>query len=158
MHNLEYSLDRQATIIFGIGFASIGALVLVIGVLIMPNGEPGFFLPWVLLLFFMSIIFFTAKSVVRINPNTKRLMKTTGAFCLFRSRLYNFSGFHEIQVRRFIIGVVDDQNPTSLYYIRLVGEKDLAIPGTSCGLGEAFRKAQEITSLTGLPISIRPTT
>jgi len=155
LYTVEYKWDKQATAVAGLGFA-VGGLVLTIAFPLMPESENIFLLPWILLLFLVSICCLTAERAVKLDLRARKLFENTGVVLLSRSREYRFSDFEGVQICRYMTGSFDDHGPDTFYYVKLIGRKNVSIPRPSGDIEGTCRKGREIAELMGLPLISQP--
>jgi hypothetical protein len=157
MDRLEFKSDkmpraRSAAIVVPL----IGSF-LVLYLLLTPTQATPFLLPIIVLLFLLPSILLHAESILEIDLKERKLNRKVRIFSWTASKPYCFSDFYSISIRKSTtpVGSFIEHAYTS-YYIELIGQKQICIPGESADLHAITGKAEELARLLGLSIVSRP--
>jgi hypothetical protein len=157
MDRLELRPDKMPLARSAVIIVPLIGLLLVLYLLLTPTQATPFLLPIIVLLFLLSIIFLNAESMLEINLKERRVNRKVRIFSWTASKSYGFSDFYSILIRKSRSpGGAFIEHAYTIYYIELVGQNKICVPGESTDFHDIIGKAKELARLLSLPIVLSP--
>ena len=153
---MEFRSNRLIGIAVGLITGIIGVFLL--SFLILANQEAPFYLgPLGIMFTIISAAAFTFRKLVRIDKEQISVERAIGAFFWKKMQLLPIKDFEGVGITK---GSSSSKysGPKTVYFVQLLGRKNVSIPGSSPNLGSILSKARQISGFANLPIDETPRT
>lgn len=152
---MEFTSNRLIGIAVGLIAGFIGIFNLLFFLTLSDQGAP-FFLGLLGIIFIIiSIVAFTFRKLVRIDKERIRVERAIRAFFWKKTELFPIEDFNGIGITKGSRGH-KNSGPTTIYFVHLLGKKNVSIPGSSPNLGAILSRARQISRFVNLPIDEIP--
>ena len=153
MEKLEYRSSKNEAVATGIYFCALGCLFFAVSILVLPRREALFFLILGVLLLIFAILWLTHETVVKIDLQTKMIMKETKILFFSKRQPYPLSKSKTIQIRRHVnVTEFFDCSFTFFLCIVLTGQRGIQIPGSTSDFAEILLIGQRLSDRMGVPL------
>ena len=98
---------------------------------------------------------FTFRKLVRIDKDGILVERAIRAFLWKKIQYFSIADFERIGITKGSRGG-RYSGPTTIYFVQLLGRKNVSIPGSSPDLGTVLSRAHQISRFVNLPIDETP--
>jgi len=152
---MEFKSNRLVGIAVGVIAGFIGVFNLLFFLTLGDQGAP-FFLGLLGIIFIIvSIVAFTFRKLVRIDKERILVERAIRALFWKKIELFGIEEFNGIGITKGSRGH-KYSGPTTIYFVQLLGRKNVSIPGSSGDLGAILSRARQISGFVNLPIDETP--
>ena len=152
---MEFKSNRLFGIAAGLITGFIGAFNLLFFLTLRDQGAPLFLGLLGIIFIIVSIAAFTFRKLVRIDKERILVERAVGALFWKKIELFPIEDFNGIGITK---GSRSGKHsgPTTIYFVQLLGRKNVSIPGSSPDLGAILSRARQISGFVNLPIDETP--
>ena len=152
---MEFRSNKLICIAAGVITGFIGIFNVMLYLTFSDQGAPLFLGVLGVVFILISIAAFTFRKIVRIDKEAVLVERAIGAFFWKKVQLIPIKDFNEIGITT---GSRSNKysGPTTIYFIQLLGRKNVSIPGSSPDLGTVLSTARQISGFVNLPIDEKP--
>lgn len=152
---MEFRSNKLIGIAVGLITGFIGVFNLLLFVMFSDQGAP-FFLGLLGVIFIIiSIAAFTFRKIVRIDKERVLVERAIRAFFWKKVQLIPIEDFNGIGITTGSRSTKYSR-PTTIYFVQLLGRKNVSIPDSSPDLGTVLSTARQISGFVNLPIDETP--
>lgn len=152
---MEFRSNKLICIAAGLVTGIIGVFNLMLFVMFSDQGAPFFLGVLGVVFIIISIAAFTFRKVVRIDKDVILVERAINAFFWKKVQLFPVKAFNGIGITT---GSRSNKysGPKTIYFVQLLGRKNVSIPGSSPDLGTVLSTARQISGFVNLPIDETP--
>ena len=153
---LEFHLSRELPNAGAFVLTLLGAGFVFFSTVSAPELSPFILLGLSMVCFFLAAIFFTFRSVVRMDNRRGTIEKTISTFVWKKYRKYAVAEFTGVGIG--MGGGSNSANVTSSgrYFVQLLGRTIVNIPGSSSNKGAIIELAERVGGYLNLPVDKKP--
>jgi len=151
---MEFRSNKLVGIAAGLVTAIIGGFLLFF-VTFADQGAPFYLGPLGIVFIIISIVAFTFRKVVRIDKEQILVERAIRAFFWKKIQPFAIKDFEGIGITT---GSRSNKHsgPKIIYFVQLLGRKNVSIPGSSPDLGTVLSRARQISTFANLPLDETP--
>jgi hypothetical protein len=152
---MEFRSNRLVGIAVGLITGFIGVFNLLFFLTLADQGAPLFLGLLGIIFVMISIAAFTFRKLVRIDKERILVERAIGALLWKQIQFFPIEDFNGIGITK---GSRSNKysGPTTIYFVQLLGRKNVSIPGSSPDLGTILSRARQISGFVNLPIDETP--
>jgi hypothetical protein len=152
---MEFKSERLTAFMVGLIAGFIGVFNLLLVVMFRDEGAPLFLGVLGMFLILVSGVAFTFRKLVRIGTEGIEVERAIKALFWKRKEYFRVEDFEKIGITTATRGDIGS-GPTTLYFVQLLGRKNVSIPGSSHNFSEILATARRISGFVNLPIDETP--
>ena len=152
---MEFRSNKLICIAAGVITGFIGVFNLMLYVTFSDQGAPSFLGVLGGIFIIISITAFTFRKIVRIEKEGVLVERAIGAFFWKKVQLIPVGDFNGIGITTGSRSTTYS-GPTTIYFVQLLGRKNISIPGSSPDLDTVLSTARQISGFMNLPIDETP--